>query len=229
MMNSMLRLCLLWGALLPTAAVFGQTTATAVTRPADWPASRPSIVYVADFELGAAPLEPEQQHRMRDGRLGRRLRGESEDPAATEAQLVETLVTGIVDHLAKAGVTAQRLDPTGPRPRAGWLVRGVFVEADEGNRLRRAALGFGSGKTELQLIIAVSDLAAGADAPIYTFGTAAESGRRPGAVLTLNPYVAGAKFLLNRNSLQKDAKATAAQIAGRIAAAATDARPAGAE
>jgi hypothetical protein len=66
----------------------------------------------------------------------------------------------------------------------------------EGNQLRRAGIGFGAGHTELQVVVDIDDLAAGAPKPMYTVETKADSGKLPGAVITLNPYVAAARFVI---------------------------------
>jgi hypothetical protein len=49
--------------------------------------------------------------------------------------------------------------------RGGWLVRGVFTEVNKGNQLRRAAIGFGAGETNLQVIVAGDNLAGSAPRP----------------------------------------------------------------
>jgi len=44
-------------------------------------------------------------------------------------------------------------------------VRGVFTEVNKGNQLRRAAIGFGAGETNVQVIVAGDNLAGGAPRP----------------------------------------------------------------
>jgi len=74
-----------------------------------------------------------------------------------------------------------------PRATSGWLVRGVVTELDEGNQLRRAVVGFGAGKSELQLWVGVTDLARNPDAPFYTLDAKDSSGKMPGAVVSSIP------------------------------------------
>ena len=106
-----------------------------------------------------------------------------------------------------------------PVPAAGWLVRGVFTEVQEGNRLRRAMIGFGQGQTDIQVVTTVDDLSLGPPKPLYEIATDATSGDKPGAAPTLafSPYGAAARFVMSGKDLEKNVKQTAAQIADRMA------------
>lgn len=190
------------------------------------PASKPSIVYVADFELDAESIQSEpgllqRPHLLGRGPLGALLPGRlgaSDDPALRARELVDLMATSLVKDLGDAGVKARRLEPGESVPSAGWLVRGLFTQVDEGNRLRRAVIGFGEGQTELQLSLAVDDLAQGQPQPFYQLTTDANSGNLPGAAVTLNPIAMGARFVLTRKDLERDVSATAGTIASDLAA-----------
>ena len=68
----------------------------------------------------------------------------------------------------------------------------------------------------------MADLSAGtAPAPLYTAQTDATSNKMPGAVVTLNPYVAAAKFVLAGRDLDRSTQQTAEKIAGLIVARVT--------
>ena len=154
------------------------------------------------------------------GKLGQRLprRLAKDNPSERARQIVETTADSLVQALRANGMTAQRLrKTTGNLPREGWLVQGYFTEVDEGNRLKRAAIGFGRGGTSMDLQIAISDLA-GSDprAAFAVFGTAKDPNRIPGALVTMNPYVAAAKFVLQKNATERDINKTAEQIAEQI-------------
>ncbi len=127
------------------------------------------------------------------------------------------MANSLVKDLGEAGVSARRLQPDQSLPTAGWLVRGLFTEVDEGNRLRRAVIGFGEGETQLQLSLAVDDLAQGNPQPFYQLTTSADSGKAPGAAVTLNPIAMGARFVMSRNDLERNTTATAKQIAADLA------------
>jgi Domain of unknown function (DUF4410) len=178
------------------------------------PASRPAVVYVADFELAPDSIQSESLFAWLP------LHAYLEQSKARS--LVATMSTSIVDDLAKKGIAADRLPANSPLPKQGWLVRGVFMKIDEGNRVRRAVIGFGSGQTDLEVDTSTDDLSAGtAPAPLYRAQTDAKSNKLPGAVITLNPYVAAAKFVLDGHDLDRSTRATAEKIADEIAARVT--------
>jgi hypothetical protein len=172
---------------------------------------RPTTIYVTDFDLESDSVKSE-------GLLSRsRLHVLREQSQAQS--LVDEMSKAIVSDLAKKGLQAQRLPTAAPLPQQGWLVRGAFLQVDAGNRLRRAVIGFGQGQTDLQVAVAIDNLATGkAPAPLYQMETEAQSGKSPGAVVTLNPYAAAAKFVLAGQDLSRNTKSTASKIADEVAA-----------
>ncbi len=182
-------------------------------------AVRPAVVYVADFELWAQTIQQESGVLANRpgpvGRIGSRLSGGSSDPAARARQLVELMAESLVKDLGKAGFTAVRLAPDAPLPKNGWLLRGVFTEVQEGNRLQRAIIGFGQGETDIQVVAVVNDLSKGPPEALYEVATDANSGKTVGAgpTIALNPYGAAARFVMARKDLEKNVKQTAEKIA----------------
>lgn len=207
-----LSLFLISAALLPA-----QTNPTAQAAPPSHPQGFHGTVYVADFDLDAqavssegvlgAPQSEERPHILR--------RRAQSDPAAKAHKLVDALATNLVADLSHAGVTAQRLPANVPVPVEGLVVRGIFTQVDEGNRIRRAVIGFGAGAAKMDLYVEVSDLAHPGE-PLYSFAHQGSSGKMPGAVVTMNPVVAAAKFSLDQNSLGKALKHVSAQITAEI-------------
>lgn len=188
------------------------------------PVQKPAIIYVADFELDAQEIQREDgllsERPGPLGRVGDRLSGTTRDPASRARQLVDLMSNSLVNDLAKAGFNAVRLRPGAPVPGEGWLLQGVFLEVQEGNRLRRAMIGFGQGETDLQIVAAVQNLSHGPPKPLYEVSTDATSGdKKPGAAptLALNPYAAAARFVLAGHDLEKNVKQTASQIAAQLA------------
>ena len=185
--------------------------------------AKPAVVYVADFELGAQTIKHEEGVLSGRpgpvGRVGGRLSGASSDPAARARQLVDLMANSLVKELSKAGFSASRVPPGAPFAAQGWLLRGIFTEVEEGNRLRRAMIGFGEGQTDLQVVTSVHDLSQGAPKPLYEIATDASSGSKPGAAptLVLGPYGAAARFVMAGKDVEKNVKQTAAQIAERLA------------
>ena len=185
------------------------------------PDQRPSIIYISDFALEAKEHSGDEGvSGDLPGRLGKRMphplaRGESTEKAF---HIVEDMAGSLVQNLVERGMTARRLpDASSGLPVDGWLVQGVFTEVDEGNRIRRAVIGFGRGSSNMDLQVGISNLASPEPrAPFLVIGTAKDPNMIPGAIVTLNPYVAAAKFVLAKNATQKDIKKTAALIADEI-------------
>ena len=187
------------------------------------PPPKPRVVYVTDFELGAEDIQHEDGLLPGGTRVGGRVRGllsgAPKDPAARARQLVDLMATSLLNDLTTAGFSALRLPPGAATPASGWLVRGVFTEVQEGNRLQRALIGFGQGATDVQIITGVDDLSQGPPKPLYEVDTDATSGKTPGAAPTivLGPYGAAARFVMAKKDLEKNVKQTATQIADYIA------------
>lgn len=192
------------------------------------PARGPRTVYVADFALDAADFQGDQGVRgmlpgaMRDQQsgLGERLPHPfaTDDPQQAARAIVDGMSDALVQSLTAKGLPAQRLaDRNGPLPTDGWLLQGMFTEVGEGNRFRRAIIGFGQGATSMDVQVGVSDLAAANPrAAFIVFGTIKDPSKLPGAVVTMNPYVAAAKFVLEKNATARDIRQTADQIVGEI-------------
>ncbi len=193
------------------------------------PRLAPPIIYVTDFALGAEDFQKDEgvrgmlPGRLREragSRLGSGISGPlaTGDPAAKAREIVTAMSTALVESFTENGMPAQAINPSiQPLPGNGWLVSGVFTEVDEGNRLKRAAIGFGRGATQMDVQVMVSDLASGnPKEPFVLFGTVKDPGKVPGAVVTMNPYVAAAKFVLEKGATEKDVKKTAEQIAQEV-------------
>jgi Domain of unknown function (DUF4410) len=178
------------------------------------PPARPTVVYVADFELAPDSIQ--------SGTLTASLPLHAYLERSKAQSLVATMSTSIVEDLAEKGIAAERLPANGLLPKQGWLVRGVFQKVNEGNRVKRAIIGFGSGQTDLDVTTSIDELSAGtAPTPLYTAQTDATSSKLPGAVVTLNPYVAAAKFVLAGRDLDRSTHATAEKIADLVVARVT--------
>lgn len=188
------------------------------------PATVPRVIYVMDFDLEVGDIQsakgPLQSRRQGRGALTNILpkpHNGQKEPAVQARELVDLMSTSLVKELGKLGFKATRLSAGTVQPPEGLLVRGVFAQVDEGNRLRRAVVGFGAGQTDLQVVVAVDDLAHGSPEPFYQLDTSTESRKLPGAAITMNPYVAAAKFVLSGRDMNKNVTQTAAKIAAEIA------------
>jgi Domain of unknown function (DUF4410) len=177
-------------------------------------------VYVSDFDLDVENVQVDKGsvvNQIRPGILERPAKREQKDPAAQAKKLVDTMSKSIVSDLQKAGYKAQRLAAGDPKPSVGAWVHGVFTEADEGNRLHRAVIGFGSGQAKMQLFVTLTALSS-PQKPLYESSEEGASRNKAGAAITLNPYVAAAKFVMEKNAPKKAVKSAASDITKEIAA-----------
>lgn len=177
--------------------------------------ARPSAparrIYVQDFALGAETSTQQSTGPLGRPRLLPALTGE--DPATKAHKLVDQMSTSLVTDLNKAGFPAERLLAGRALPSDGWLLRGIFTEVDSGNTMRQAVIGFGAGASDMEAQVLVSDLASAN--PVEAFlvlGTASDPSHLPGGVVTKNPYVVAAKFVMGKNGAKHDAEHTAQAI-----------------
>jgi Domain of unknown function (DUF4410) len=175
-------------------------------------------IYVSDFELDAENVQVDKGsliNQVRPGILERPSKKEQQDPQAQAKKLVDTMSKSIVSDLQKAGYKAQRFPADAPKPVAGAWVHGVFTQVDEGSRIHRAIIGFGSGQATMELFVTLTNLAS-PQKPLYEASENGASKNKPGAVITLNPYVAAAKFVMEKNAPEKTVKSTASAISKQV-------------
>jgi uncharacterized protein DUF4410 len=177
--------------------------------------SKDTKVWVSDFELDAGDVKTDKGGvvgQVRPGILERPSKRCERDPECQAKKIVDLMANSIVSDLQKAGYKAERLLPGVEKPATGAWLHGVFTEVDEGNRMHRAMFGFGSGEAKMQLYVTLTDLAA-PQKPLYETADSGNSGKKVGAAITMNPYIAAAKFVMEKNATEKTVKKTAAEIA----------------
>ncbi|QBR03235.1 DUF4410 domain-containing protein [Paraburkholderia pallida] len=221
-------ICVGMGLGLGAPAAFAQSGANAVpnsvpSASATVPVQAP-VVYVSDFELDAANVTTDQNpvdsaRRFAGGLLPRPF-AHRDDPQARARKIVDQMAEALVADLRKAGFDARRLPAGAAPPTQGWLVRGVFLDVDEGNRLRRSIVGFGAGASEIDLAVAVDDLSKQAPAPMYQEIETHSSQSKPGAAaaIALNPYVAAAKFVVARGEQRMSVPRAAGEVSNAVVA-----------
>lgn len=190
------------------------------------PFSAPApIVYVADFDLDVANVSPDSG----PGQRVRRLRGllpdgpgplaHDSNPQDHAKHIVNEMADALTGDLKSGGVDARRVARDQPLPTDGWQVRGVFLNVDDGNRLRRAMVGLGAGQNDIQVAVSCDRLGATDLPPLYQAVEEADSKNRPGgALVKLNPYVIAAKFVMASGDEKKTIRKTAQQISDALIA-----------
>jgi hypothetical protein len=177
------------------------------------------VVYVADFQL---EVEAENDASRRPFQVRKRIKDRvdlvagEESPEKKAKEIVDTLAESIIAELSGKGVVSKRLYKQSPPVSQCWVLEGEFVERDEGDRLKRAVIGFGSGSADMQVGITLSEIADKGARVLLDTSIDGKKNRTPGAVITRNPYVAGAKFILTKNAPDRDVKKLGSQIADRI-------------
>jgi hypothetical protein len=176
---------------------------------------------VSDFELDAADITPDQSRLSRARRLAGSLSPlhlSEQDPQKKSQALVASMSETLIGDLRRDGIDARRLPGDAPLPAQGWLVRGVFLAVDEGNRVKRAVVGFGAGQGKIELAVAIDALPVESPAPLYQTVEGQSDKHAPGAIIKLNPYVAAARYVMAGNDEQADIKQAAGQVADSVAA-----------
>ena len=208
--------------LILSACALGQTPPAAVSAaPVQPPAhvfTKDMTVYVSDFDLDAQDIKTDSGgilNQARPGILQRPRKQAEQDPALQARKLVNLMSASITADLQKAGYRAARLATGDPLPASGAWVHGVFADVDEGNRLHRAIIGFGSGAANMELFVRVTDLQS-PEKPLYETSQEGTSGKKPGGAITLNPYVAAAKYVMGKDAPEKIVKKTASEISAEI-------------
>lgn len=197
----------------------------------DATATAPRVVYVEDFSVAPGAIKPasgliseateelSERPRLLGGGGGGLLGNRMGSDTPTPEQVVSTLATSLTEGLQKQnlGFPVERIAPGTPLPSSGWVVRGQFVSVDPGNRAERAVVGFGTGAATSEVNVEVDRLDPGTATPVVRFGTQADSGKMPGAAVTMNPYVAAAKFVLGKQATTRDVQSMGTEIAKQIA------------
>lgn len=205
------------------------------------PSAPPPRIWVGDFPategaikrqggiLGAAEeIAADRPHLLGgggllggEGPLTRRTQSDNPTAAAVSDELANSIVAGL--QAQNLAVPVERV-PRGETPTSGWLVHGQLLDVDPGNRVQRAVIGFGAGEATTEVAVDVDRLDAGTATTVITFGGSSDSGKMPGAAVTMNPYVAAAKFVLGRQATTRDVQHLGEAIAKEIADEARAAR-----
>ena len=154
--------------LLCLAASFGCATTDVVGAGGDAERSgqsRPERVLVFDF---AASPDDVALNRAIPARIARRVAGdETEAKRAVGRQAALILANRLVDGLWSYGIPAEPADDATPLRADDLVLTGQFVTLDEGNRIARTVIGFGTGGTEVRAHVQLYQVR-GEDAQLLT-------------------------------------------------------------
>jgi hypothetical protein len=175
-------------------------------------------VYLTDFELNAVPPTPA---RLRPSNSAAQ---QTDDEPSTQAiRLVKFLSLTLSNSLKRAGYTVQPFPGSG-RPDKGLLIRGVFTEPDEYNRVRRTILGSGSKSAKFVVYIGVNNLAS-PEQPLYQLVAPNTPGApvdtRFGPLITITSYGPVTSFELERRPSDDAVKRMAEDIVAKLSALVT--------
>jgi hypothetical protein len=189
-------------------ALAGICSKIANARQWDTPATQGMAVYVADFELSAAPASTSDRPSPPDKDKpdqGLQLRSR---------QIQEYFAETLVNTLRKQGYSSSRKQDL---PAKGILLQGVFAESDQKNRIRPALLGSGSQGTKLLLYVGVFDQKS-VNQPLYKEAPVQEPDPNYGPVITLNAYIPMAKYEIAKDAGEEDIRQICQQIAADVTA-----------
>jgi Domain of unknown function (DUF4410) len=91
----------------------------------------------------------------------------------------------LVKHLEKAGLPVSRAIAGEPPPKNTLAVQGYFQQIDEGDKLIRVGIGFGAGASSVRAHVESFLSQPSGNIIISEFEAKAESGKKPGAALSM--------------------------------------------
>jgi hypothetical protein len=211
-----LRICLLASLLLAITAI---RPVEARPQSADFSATSVPIL-INDFELVSVPPPPNYPKEQTAARNQQTKKtpptfDEPELPSVQARRLMDFFAATFVETLQKGGYTARRT--RGATLAKGALLRGVFAEPDEKNRIRRTLLGGTSINPKFFLYVGIFNLSR-PDQPLYQLAPEQPGGNQFGPVITLNSYIPLAKYELDKNPTEEDVRKVCSQIAASLTA-----------
>jgi len=187
-------------------------------------AQEPQNVYVADFlfDQQAVVQQDNSRHGPLEGLRPRIFKQIDEERSVDQAEdLAQLLSQSLVDELNKKGISSSRVSSSDELASEGILVQGEFLDLDEGDPLKQAAVGLNTGATKMQIKVMISQLPLDENKSGDVLDLQSSSASKgPGGILGLaicgNPYVLAAKFVMAKHTAEKDIRKLASEIAGEI-------------
>lgn len=197
-MKTLTRFAVIAGILLSFNWSLGD--ASALRRGPQAPTSGPKpTVYVSDFQIDVLrPSGPSTQKPQ-------------DDPQKLAHRLVELMSTKLTVALQKAGYPAVRMHAGDGRPDSGVQIRGLFTEVDSENHWRRAMIRTATDSGKMTALVAVANLTKPEQA-LYEIAPLPGNEDKPGAVITLSPYVPLTKYELSKDANEDAFRGIAARV-----------------
>jgi len=180
------------------------------------------IIYVADFLLDAESDNKQEdkkhlpiRNKLKDI-VNNTGTGDKDSPQIKKFKIINTLAESIVMGLKDKNLKSQRVFSQSPPSRDCFLLEGEFLDYEEGERVKRAIIGFGSGSSEMQVRMTFSRISEGKTNLILDTSVDGKKKRSPGAVVTKNPYVAGTKFIISRDASEKEVGKLGSDVANKL-------------
>jgi hypothetical protein len=169
-------------------------------------------IYIKDFELVAVPTKrvPAPPRNAPNGNSA-----DTDPPAVQARRIIDGFGTTLTQTFQKNGYTAAR--ENGSLPTEGLLLRGVFAEPDDQNRIRRAILGAGAPGPNLLLYVGAFNLTR-PDQPLYLRAPVHSDDPHYGPIISLNSYVPMVKFDVPKDPAASDVEKICSQIVSQITA-----------
>ena len=187
---------------------------------------RPQLIIVHDFGVSASAV-------ALDTAIGSRIleevkgNPEVEEHLRTGHEVARVVTQNLVVEISKLGIPAVEAAKANPVAWPSLAIEGQFVTVDQGNRLRRAVIGFGAGASEVRTLVQVFETTNDGRRLVEDFYVTVKSSRKPGfgpmagvgaaaGRAASSAAVSGAVGLATARSqtVEGDAKNTADQIAG---------------
>jgi hypothetical protein len=175
-------------------------------------------VYVSDFQLDVLPVDAgSSASTATPPPSSPDSRKRSEEARKQASHIVDRMAANLVQALQKAGYTAVRLHSGDARPDHGVLIRGLFAEVDKENHWRRAVIRSASDSGKIQVLVSVANLSKPEQA-LYEIAHLPGNENKPGAVITLSPYVPLVKFDLDKDAPEEVFQKIAAPVVSDLTA-----------
>ena len=95
-------------------------------------------------------------------------------------EVARVVTQKLVTEIGKLGIPAVAAEGATPVAGPSLAIEGQFLTVDEGNRLRRAVIGFGAGASEVRTLVQVYENTNEGRRLVEDFYTTVKSSRKPG-------------------------------------------------